>query len=276
MSDSVKLLETHGEPALAAAKPLDDAAWRAWVAKGRARDERSAAARIKVIKWIGIAGLLAAAGLWFNAKAAAPGADLSKYRNFRLGADLTAIAKQVSLSPDRARTIHSRPVLLQDLEWRTQPLGPSSQPEAVDEVAFGFCDGVLFRIAVQYDRRETEGLTAEDFVESISQAYGPAMKPIIAAKVALPRYGDPEEILAQWQDSQYRFDLIRSSYGSGVRLVGVMKSLEAVALAATLEAERLDILEAPQREAARLAQENQAEKVKLENSRVVNKAKFRP
>ena len=39
------------------------------------------------------------------------------------------------------------------------------------------------------------------------------------------------EILAQWRDSQYRFDLIRSSYGPTFRLVGLMKRLEPPARA---------------------------------------------
>jgi hypothetical protein len=47
-----------------AARPLDEAVWQAWVAKGRAQDRRSGAARIKAVKWASIAGLLAAAGLW--------------------------------------------------------------------------------------------------------------------------------------------------------------------------------------------------------------------
>ena len=47
-----------------AAKPLDEAVWQAWVAKGRARDQRSSVARTKAMKWTSAAGLLAAAGLW--------------------------------------------------------------------------------------------------------------------------------------------------------------------------------------------------------------------
>lgn len=46
-----------------AARPLNEAVWRAWVAKGRARDQRSSAARTKAVKWASIAGLLAAAGI---------------------------------------------------------------------------------------------------------------------------------------------------------------------------------------------------------------------
>lgn len=47
-----------------AAKPLDEAAWSAWVAKGLAQDLRSGAARIKAVKCVSIAGFLVAAGFW--------------------------------------------------------------------------------------------------------------------------------------------------------------------------------------------------------------------
>ncbi len=45
-------------------KPLDEAVWQAWVAKGRAREQRRSAARVKAAKLVSIGGLLAAAGLW--------------------------------------------------------------------------------------------------------------------------------------------------------------------------------------------------------------------
>jgi len=45
-------------------KPLDEAVWQAWVAKGKAQERRSGAAHTKVVRWVSIAGLLAAAGLW--------------------------------------------------------------------------------------------------------------------------------------------------------------------------------------------------------------------
>lgn len=45
-------------------KPLDEAVWQAWVAKGRALEQRRSAARVKAAKLVSIAGLLAVAGLW--------------------------------------------------------------------------------------------------------------------------------------------------------------------------------------------------------------------
>jgi hypothetical protein len=148
--------------------------------------------------------------------------------------------------------------------------------EAAQRVLFSFYDGELLRIVVDYDRYETEGLTVDDFVNAISATYGPAARPTAPAKVVPGSYEGQEEIVAQWQDSQYRFDLIRASYGPTFHLVGVMKKLEASAQAAALEAKRLDDQEAPERDAARLASEREASKTKLEKARLVNQPRFRP
>ncbi len=96
------------------------------------------------------------------------------------------------------------------------------------------------------------------------------------AKTVQGRFGDREEIVAEWQDPHYRFELVRSSYGPSFKLVGFLKKLEAPAQAAVLEAKRLDEQEAPQSDAVRLASEEEAARAKLEKARLVNKAKFRP
>jgi hypothetical protein len=202
--------------------------------------------------------------------------DFSKYRNFQLGTDLPTIAKQVGASPSQAKAIQRRPALIQELEWHPQPLGPSSRTESANEVVFSFYDGELFRIEINYDRYATEGLTADDFIESISAAYGLAEIPANPANAVQGSYGDQEEIVARWQDPQYCFDLIRSSYGPTFRLVGVLKRLRAPVQAAITEAKRLDDQEAPQRDVERKADEKEIERAKLEKSRLLNKPKFRP
>jgi hypothetical protein len=202
--------------------------------------------------------------------------DLSKYRNFQFGADLSTIAKQVRESPSQAKVVHLRPALIQELEWRPQTVGPSSKTESANEVVFSFYDGELFRIAISYDRYETEGLTADDLIEAMSATYGTADKPKPAIDAVETQYGDQEELVARWQDSQYCFDLIRSSYGPSFTMIGVLKRLEGPAQSAIAEARRLDDQEAPQRNAARIADEKEAERAKLEKSRLANKPKFRP
>ena len=202
--------------------------------------------------------------------------DLSKYRNFQFGTDLPTVAKQAGESPSQAKVIARRPALIQELEWRPRPLGSSPQTDPVKDVVFSFYDGELFRIVINYDRYETEGLTAGDLVEVISATYGIGENPATPAKAAQGSYGEEEEAIARWQDSLYRFDLVRSSYGPSFRLIGVLKRLEAPAQAAILEAKRLDDQEAPQRDAARIASEAEAATAKLEKARLANKPKFRP
>jgi hypothetical protein len=210
------------------------------------------------------------------APAAASAADLSRYRTFQLGADLPSVAKQVGASPSQAKLIHRRPALIQELEWRPQQLGSSSKTDSAQEVVFSFYDGELFRIAINYDRYETEGLTADDFIEAISATYGVPEKLTVPAGIVQQGYSDQEETVARWQDSQYSFDLVRSSYGPRFRLIGTLTRLQAPVQAAITEAKRLDDQEAPQRDAARAADDKEVERAKLEKSRIVNKPRFRP
>lgn len=208
--------------------------------------------------------------------ATAGAADLAKYRNFQLGTDLPAVAKQIGVSPSEAKAIHRRPALIQELEWRPQPLGPSPQTESAQKLVFSFYNGELFQIAVNYDRYKTAGLTADDFIEALSATYGVAEKPAAPGNTAQGEFGGQDEIVARWQDSQYSFDLTRSSYGPSYRLVGILKTLQSPVQGAITEAKRLDDQEAPQRDAARIADEKETERAKLEKSRLENKPNFRP
>lgn len=208
--------------------------------------------------------------------ATAGAADLSRYREFQLGSDLATVSKQAGVSPLKATTVHRRPALIQGLEWRPQPLGASTKTEPVQQVDFSFYNGELFRIVVNYDRYEIEGLTTQDFIDAISANFGMATIPAAAAKTSSGLYGDDEEALAQWQDDLYRFDLLRTAYGSGFRLVGVSKQLESRARTAAQEAARLDEKEAPARDASRLMTEAAENRAKLEKARAANKPRFRP
>jgi hypothetical protein len=203
-------------------------------------------------------------------------ADLSRYRNIQLGTDLPTVAKQVGVDAAQAKTIHRRPALIQELESRQQPLAPSSQPESAKDVTLGFYNGELYRIVVNYDRYETAGLTSDDFIAAISTIYGVAAKPSPVADSAQEMYAEREETIAQWQDSDYSFELVRLSFGPSFQLIGMLKRLQAPAQAAIVQAKRLDDEEAPQREAARKASEADAAKDELEKARLVNRPKFRP
>jgi hypothetical protein len=202
--------------------------------------------------------------------------DLSKYRTFQLGAGLPLIAKQLRVNTSEAKVIHSRPSLMQDLEWRGQPPGQSSPAEASKDMIFSFFQGELFRIVIKYDRNETEGMTAADMIEAVSMTYGAPAQTTPTVSAEKGRYRDEDEVVARWEDSRYRFDLIRSSYGGRFSLTGVLKRLEQPARAADLEATALDLKEAPQREVERMAKQDESDRANLDKLRVTNKPKFRP
>jgi DNA/RNA-binding domain of Phe-tRNA-synthetase-like protein len=103
-----------------------------------------------------------------------------------------------------------------------------------------------------------------------------AARPTGASKIAQAANGDEEQVIARWEDPLYRFDLTRSSYRPSFTLTAIEKKLDATAQAAILESKRLDDQEAPQRDAARAASEEEAAQAKLDKARLVNKPNFRP
>ena len=204
--------------------------------------------------------------------------DLSTYREFRFGMHLLAVAKQAEMQPSEARVTHQRPAVIQELEWRPQrSLAYSPQADPVQEVLFSFYNGELFRIVVNYDQLRTEGLTDEDMVEAISAQYGTATKP--TAKVILfsssQVYNDSENVIARWEDSQYSFNLFRSSYEPTFGMLVFSKRLDPLAQAAIVEAMRLDEQEAPQREVALQNKQDEENQARQAKARLVNTVAFR-
>ena len=82
----------------------------------------------------------------------------------------------------------------------------------------------MFQITVNYDRYQTEGLTADDIIESVSAAYGAACVRLLS-KGEERSYAISEDVVARWEDGEYRLDLIRARYGPVFRLVATQKRL---------------------------------------------------
>lgn len=205
--------------------------------------------------------------------------DLSRYREFRFGMDLRAIAKQAGQEPSEARVIHQRPAVIQELQWRPQfSLASSPQADSVEEVLFSFYNGQLFRMVVNYDRNRTEGLTDEDMIEAISTKYGAATRPAATIIVfsSFQVYNDTEKVIARWENSHYSFNLFRSSYQPTFGMIAFSKPLDALARAAVVEAIQLDEQEAPQREMELQKQQDEKDRAAQQKTRLVNKASFRP
>jgi hypothetical protein len=205
-----------------------------------------------------------------------PAADLSSYRGFQFGMNLSRAAEQAGMKPSEAKLEDRRPVLIQVLDFQPNLFNSAvAKDDPVSEITLSFSNGELFRMAVVYDRYKVDGMTAEDMIQALSKTYGTATRP--KAEIAFHSYyGETAPVIARWEDSEYSYNLIRAEDRSSFGLVLYSKALDAGAQTGMLEAARLDALEAPQKEAERVkkqAEENQAEQ---EKSRLANKASFRP
>jgi|SRR5579863_7897142 len=204
--------------------------------------------------------------------------DLSRYRDFQLGMSLLAVAKQTDQEASEAKALHARPAVIQELGWRPLSSVGSSFQDPVREVLFSFYNGALFRMVIHYDHYRTEGLTDEDMIEAISAKYGVATRS--NAKIILLStsevYDNREVVIARWEDSQYSFNLFRSSYQPTFGMLVSSKRLDALAQTAIAEAVRLDEQEAPAREIALKARQGEENRAEQEKARIANKAAFRP
>jgi hypothetical protein len=200
--------------------------------------------------------------------------DLSKYRHFTLGMSLTRVLNRTERQMTDVNVIHSRPALIQELTWWPPNLpGASFQADTVEQILFSFYNRELYKISLTYDKSSTEGLTALDMMNAISANYGPATNVVPEVDSAkIDSYDVKQKLVATWEDSQYSFNLVRSSFSRGFGLVIYSKRANAEAELAIAEAVKLDKQEGPQREAER--QKKQTDD--LEATRQKNQKSFRP
>jgi hypothetical protein len=202
------------------------------------------------------------------------GQELSKYRGFSLGTSLASALKLSDQKLADVKTIHGRPMLIQEFTW--WPLsssGASSRPDSVEQILFSFSNGELYKISVNYERSSTEGLTAADLVTSISAKYGPAtnveseIDPIMNAQ-----YNMTQKSLASWEDLRFSVDLVRSPSTGGFGLIIYAKAINAETDLASAEAVTLEEQERPQKE----ADQRKKETDDLQVTREKNQKSFRP
>jgi hypothetical protein len=220
---------------------------------------------------IGIRTLVIAVAATLYLAAPAYGGDLSEYRQFRLDSDLAGIAAQAGMDPASAELSHQRPARIEQLSWRPGPA------DSVKGIQFSFYNGELYRMLVDYDRYNTEGLTAHDMIEALSQTYGPAAMP--AEEITVPSsYGGDEtiKVIARWEDADWTFDLVRFKYEPSFAIAGYSKKLRGQAQAAVDEAIRLDRVEAPQRAIQERQDQADTKQVEQAEARKLNKPGFRP
>ncbi len=147
----------------------------------------------------------------------------------------------------------------------------------MEQVVFGFHDGRLFRVTVDYDREQTKGLIDADMVEAISAVYGPQVKPSVSRRRQAPSvYDDPGTPIAQWGNADTQSVVPIAWYATSFRLIVTAEPIAALASTAAARALVLDAREAPQREAAREKKEAEDRGAAEEKARSTNKATFRP
>ena len=200
--------------------------------------------------------------------------DLSKYRHFTLGMSLARVLERTEQKIADVKVAHGRPALIQELTWWPPNLpGTSYRSDTVEQILFSFYNGELYKISVTYNSTSTEGLTEEDMVKSISAKYGPATYIALAIDFATnDRYDVTQKPVASWEDAQYSFNLVRSSFADRLGLIIYSKRVNAEAEHSIAEAVKLEEQEGPQREAQR--QKKQMDD--LEVARQKNQKIFRP
>jgi hypothetical protein len=205
-------------------------------------------------------------------------AELSRYREFELGATVATVTA-VTQNAARLTTIHNRPALLQQLEWRPRYMAGAPQPDrdSIGEVVFSFVDDQLFKMAIEYARDRTSGLTTDDMVGSLTAVYGAPSSPspqrrTTSSAVAL----DAAVVIAEWRHADTTVVLQRKEYSESFFLVITSLPLDIIARKAQATAVAMDQREAPAREAALLKKQADDDKAAAETTRTANKKVFRP
>lgn len=205
-------------------------------------------------------------------------AELSRYREFELGASVATVTA-VTQNAARVMIVHSRPALLQQLEWRPRYMAgaPQADRDSIGEVVFSFVDDQLFQISIAYAQDRTSGLTDEDMVGSLTAVYGAPSSPsprtrTTSSLVAL----DAPVVIAEWRHAETTVVLQRKEYSDSFFLVITSLPLDTIARKAQATAVAMDQREAPAREAALLKKRADDEKVAAERIRSTNKKVFQP
>ena len=206
----------------------------------------------------------------------------TQYRNFVLASDVASVSAVAGVAPSDAKTIHQRPAVLQDLDYRPSRWDAGSTASSTDpgeQIGFSFYNDHLFRIVVDYSHDRTEGMTRADLIEGISEVYGPPIPMSPRARGRVPSRLETESgaPVARWGDNQYAVVLYQtSSYGAPFRLIVTEIRLDDLARRAEAQALRLDDQEAPHRENVRQQKERDDTRAAAEKARLANKRVFRP
>jgi hypothetical protein len=169
---------------------------------------------------------------------------------------------------------------MQELRWMPSSFGPTSRSrgDGIELIVFGFYENQLYRMAIDYERSATKGMTDRDMVDAISSIYGPPSSSTVATEGTDTRRAEAaaSRIVARWNGPGYAVVVTRWSYGGAWRLVVESTTLAALARAADARALALDVQEGPQQEAERARRDEQNKDDANTAARTANKAVFQP
>ena len=204
------------------------------------------------------------------------------YRDFHLGASTKSILALTETRSGDVRLVHDRPAVMQELRWTPSSYGTvrsaPSRGDAVEHIVFNFYENQLSRIAVDYERSRTRGLTDRDVVEALSAVYGaPSSSSLTLTDDAeTGNENSAARVVARWNGPGYAVVLSRWAYGAALRLIVESTRLAALARTDDARAIALDVQEGPQRGAARARREQQDKDDADKAARAANKVTFRP
>jgi hypothetical protein len=204
-------------------------------------------------------------------------AELSRYREFQLGASVAAVTTVTQNAARDLKTVHSRPALLQRLEWHPRYMtgAPRTDRDSIGELVFSFINDQLFQMTIAYAQDRTSGLTNEDMIGSLTAVYGapssPSRPPSSSSAAA-----DTPLVIAEWRQADTTLVLQRKRYNESFLLVITSLSLDTIARKAQATAVVMDEREAPAREAALLKKRADDEREAAERARSANKKVFQP
>jgi len=151
----------------------------------------------------------------------------------------------------------------------------AAQRDALRSAVLRFCDDRLYQIVGTYDSERIQGLTEADLVQAVSRTYGEGTTP----DVQIPfksSYGETARVISRWENAEYLVDLVPARDQYSYALIISMKRVTQLADAAIKEANRLDVIEAPQREIDLQDLKEADNRRELEKARSVNLRNFRP
>lgn len=205
--------------------------------------------------------------------------DLGTYRGFALGSAASDVMKLAGAGEPDLKTVHERPALLQELTWRPPYASglDDADRDSVAAVVFSFVDNQLFRIAIDYDRSRTEGLTTNDVIAALTAKYGPPSAGRLPTSAVSGFHSiDAPTVVAVWRNADTTVTLEHFAYSRRFATIIASTRLQMLARKSQSAAVTMDAREAPAREAARVKARADAERAAAEKTRTANKATFEP